>query len=267
MSTITLEQQSAIAEFVRNRWIPDGLGDAEQPCSIAAINLALFGELTDSIPDCMSPVIGRWIICVQDDMPDSIRNSNKWKHLLPLAAGTGREKENERLEIAMLWMWSVVLPHIQPIAEAGGFGYEWRKMTIKKTAAAAREAAGAAGAAASAAEAAASAAWAAGAEEEAWGKFDPCGLLERLIEIEPMTCTCTINFDLVADGHYIVCRRCGGRTLNCFTVAPSHSATEEALARNAPEFLLSSEERKAQRDAQRDAPHFRIVNNRIVNNA
>jgi hypothetical protein len=70
--------------------LPSGLGTEESACSIAAINLALTGELTDDIPDCMSEVIGRWIIPTQDAMPAELRNSPRWKSLLPLAAGTGQ---------------------------------------------------------------------------------------------------------------------------------------------------------------------------------
>ena len=67
MSTITTEQQTAIADFLKGRRIP---------CSVAAINLALFGRLTDHVPPCMSLVVGRWIIRIQDAMPDTMRNSD-----------------------------------------------------------------------------------------------------------------------------------------------------------------------------------------------
>jgi len=75
MSTITLEQQQAIAAKLASMHLPSGLGDEEAACSIAAINLALSGKLTDEIPDCMSEVIGKWIIRIQDSMPDDMRNS------------------------------------------------------------------------------------------------------------------------------------------------------------------------------------------------
>ena len=211
MSTITLEQQTAIAEKLATMNLPSGLGDEESACSIAAINLALSGRLTDDIPDCMSKVIGKWIIGVQDSMPDDMRNSGRWKSLLPRAAGTGRAKEKERLAIILDWMWESVLPTLQPLADKHGFGREWQTMTTERTEAAARAAAyaeayaawaAAYAAAAGAAEAAAgdaAAAWAAAEEAAAaaadaadaaaeaaradvWQTFDPCGLLERLIE-------------------------------------------------------------------------------------
>ena len=212
MSTITTEQQAAIAKMLEGMHLPPGLSDGENACSIAAINLALSGDLTDEIPDCMSEVIGRWIIGVQDAMPDAMRNSERWKSLLPLAAGTGRDDEQERLDIILDWMWEAVLPSIQPLADRQGFGQQWQQMLADRTVESADAAAGAARAAIwSAAEAAkaakeaageARAAWAAwaaawaaalaamaareagAARADAWANFDPCGLLERLIKID-----------------------------------------------------------------------------------
>lgn len=213
--TITKEQQAAIAAKLEGMILPAGLGDEDNACSIAAINLALTGQLTDKIPDCMSPVIGQWIISVQDAMPAELRNSPRWKELLPLAAGTGRAHEQERLTVIMDWMWVTVLPSLQPLADKNDFGTEWRRMTTERSSEMAMEAAFAAGAAwaltcheaaAGAAIAgaatvvkakasfaaheaggvAASAASAASGRcrwKESWDQFDPCGLLERLIAV------------------------------------------------------------------------------------
>jgi hypothetical protein len=213
MSTITVEQQASIAKTLEGMHLPSGLGNQHSACSIAAINLALSGRLTGSIPDCMSEVIGRWIIVAQDAMPDAVRNSARWKSLLPLAAGTGRVNERERLDIILDWMWGTVLPSLQPTADQQGFGKQWQKMTTERTveaadAAARAAAAGTAGwgagaaarattwaateaaaARAAAGEAAGAAVWSARAtawaptEAEAWANFDPCALLERLIRI------------------------------------------------------------------------------------
>ena len=49
MSTLTIEQTEAIRAFLVGREIPAGLGTKESACSIAAINLALSGKLTDDI--------------------------------------------------------------------------------------------------------------------------------------------------------------------------------------------------------------------------
>jgi hypothetical protein len=174
MSTITIDQKKAIADMLVCMTLPSGLGDEHNACSVAAINLALSGRLSDDVPDCMSSVIGRWIIGVQDAMPDDLRNSGKWKDLLPLAAGTGKMHEAARLAIILDWMWGTVLPTLQPLAEESGFGPEWLQMTTERTI----EAAEAARAAAWAAEAAG-----AEARADAWDRFDPCTLLQKLVEV------------------------------------------------------------------------------------
>ena len=134
-STITDEQAAAIeAMLARMPDLPSGIGSKENACSIAAINLALTGKLTDVIPGCMSIVIAKWIIKVQDSAPAELRNSERWRRLLPLAAGTGRDKESGRASVAMDWMWSVVLPQLQPLADRHGFGESWRKMCDLRTA-------------------------------------------------------------------------------------------------------------------------------------
>ena len=95
-STLTKKDRDAIAKrLAAMTEIPRGLGTEEAACSVAAINLALSGELTDRVPECMSPIIGRWIIGVQDRMPAEIRNSQEWRELLPFAAGTGRDRDFE----------------------------------------------------------------------------------------------------------------------------------------------------------------------------
>ena len=185
MTTITTEQQQAIATMLAPMTLSKGLGTAENACSIAAINLALTGVLTDKIPSCMSEVTGKWIIGVQDYMPAQMRNSAEWKQLLPLAAGTGRLCEKERLEIILDWMWGTVLPTLQPIADEKGFGEKWRAMLQERTADAAYAASAANYAAAYAANAANHAAYTAAytAAYAAWQQFNPCGLLQKLIEV------------------------------------------------------------------------------------
>jgi chemotaxis protein histidine kinase CheA len=133
MSTISIEEQNKISAFLEGKHIPSGLGTEHEACSIAAINLALTGELTDTIPACMSKVIGKWIIKIQDAMPDEMRNSKEWRELLPLAAGTGQEHEKARIALIMDWVWSDVLPALQSTADAGGYGTEWKAMCTLKT--------------------------------------------------------------------------------------------------------------------------------------
>ena len=210
--TFPAEASGRLVTWLETHELSKGLGTEERACSLAAINLALTGELTDEIPDCMSEVIGEWIIRIQDAMPSSIRNSAEWKSLLPLAAGTGRKHEAERLAIIMEWLWGTALPTLQPFADEYGFGPEWLHMCTERTVAAADAAYAAAYAAArdaayAAAYAAAStaafatyaAAYAADTANayatayaahdaarsvgpDAWQALDPCALLRRLIE-------------------------------------------------------------------------------------
>jgi hypothetical protein len=162
--TFTQEHKAKLEQYLATHILPSGLGTKESACSIAAINLALSGTLTDDIPNCMSNVLGKATIRLQDSMPSEMRNSLRYKALLPDMAGTGREHEQKRLAILMNWMWSVVLPQLQPLADKHGFGSEWKNMCNLKTAASARAAVCAADVAADVAADAASAHAAAAAD-------------------------------------------------------------------------------------------------------
>lgn len=212
MSTITPDEANKILATVMSMRLSPGIGTKENACSLAAINLALIGKLTDEIPECMSLVVGRWIIKTQDYMPDKMRNSKEWKELLPLAAGTGRENHLKELVIIMDYMWSA-LTLVLPLARKLGFDKKWQTMLKLKTSAAADAAAdaataladdaaladAAADAAAEAAEAAkedaaadaavnyaaAAAADAAYASNDvAWTKTNPIDTLKKLVSIQ-----------------------------------------------------------------------------------
>jgi hypothetical protein len=135
--TFTQKHKAKLEQYLATHTLPKGLGTKESACSIAAINLALSGTLADDIPDCMSDVLGKATIRLQDAMPGEMRNSERYKALLPEMAGTGREHEQERRTIIMDWMWSVVLPQLQPLADKHGFGDAWKNMCQLKTHAAA----------------------------------------------------------------------------------------------------------------------------------
>lgn len=137
MSTLTPEEHTKIAEFLDGFYLTNGVGSEEAACSVAAINLALTGQLTDEIPSCMSRIVGLWIIGIQDAMPEDLRNAPEWRTLLPLAAGTGRDHEPERMRVIMDWLWDVVLPQVQSYADGNGFGDSWRRMCEVRTSAAA----------------------------------------------------------------------------------------------------------------------------------
>ena len=201
-ATWTPEAADRLNKYLESHDLSKGLGTEDYACSIAAINLALTGTLTAKVPECMSGVIGRWIILLQDKIPDSIRNSRDWKRLLSEAANTGRGNERERTSIIIDWMFETVLPSLQPIADDNHFGALWQTMCEKKTKqdAHAAQTAGrrmakdretwlavyAAGeavtwSAEAAARSAKQAASALGNGSEVWQKYDPCGLLNKLV--------------------------------------------------------------------------------------
>lgn len=125
------------------------------------------------------------------------------------------DDEQERLAIVMDWMWGTVLPYYQPVADEGRFGNAWRTMTSRRTERAAWDAEWTAACALirdkpgafqgriiaqMAAYAAMDAQWvgtsalyagvvaaevAVGSADAdaAWKHFDPCALLEKLIEV------------------------------------------------------------------------------------
>jgi hypothetical protein len=170
--------------------------------------------------ETMSLVIEHWLIELETAIPGKLHDSEEWRSLLPLAAGTGRaaEVEVEREALIFEWLSSTILPRLQPVADEGGYGDAWAAMCRERTATAARAAsaaaaetaarsenqqswtwaawaaasavaadamaAGRASAAAAAAAAVVAGQWA-GREGQAgayWQAVDPVGLLRRLIE-------------------------------------------------------------------------------------
>ena len=210
MTDYTADHRIKLETYLASRVLSRGLGRKESACTLAAINLAMYGELTDKIPACMSRALGYAAVELQDAMPDKMRNSLRYKSLIPDMPGTGRAQEQERLAVLLDWLWSVVLPQLQSIAEKGGFGDEWRTMCQDRTSyaahgaanaarSAARSASYAAHAAARAADAAARAADARAADaatiattvvntvaavaayaDSFWSAIDPIGVLERM---------------------------------------------------------------------------------------
>ncbi|MEO0343008.1 MAG: hypothetical protein AAF198_06180 [Pseudomonadota bacterium] len=156
----TNEHSSKLKSYLSAITIPSGLGTKEAACSIAAINLAISGELSDKVPDCMSLALGKATIVLQDSMPSEMRNSPRYKELLPQMAGTGRDYEGERANVLLDWMWGVVLPSLQNLADQNGLGAEWEKMCKERSQAAADDARAAARAAGAAYADAAGAAYA-----------------------------------------------------------------------------------------------------------
>ena len=129
----TKKHRKNLNTYLKDRFIPAGLGTEEEACSLAAINLSINGWFTDEIPDCMSDVLGRLVIILQDAMPNHMRNSEEYKSLLPDMAGTGRKHEKDRFNILLDWMWETVLPKLQPLADSRGCGGKWRAMCKERT--------------------------------------------------------------------------------------------------------------------------------------
>ena len=182
MTDYTTDHRIKLETYLANHVLSYGLGREESACTLAAINLAMSGELTEKIPVCMSRVLGSAAVGLQDAMPDEMRNSLRYKSLIPDMPGTGRAQEQERLSVLLDWLWSVVLPQLQSIAEKGGFGDEWRTMCQDRTADAAHGAANAraADAATIATTVVNSAAAVAAYADSFWSAIDPIGVLERM---------------------------------------------------------------------------------------
>ena len=214
MTTVwTPEMAATLDHYLETRYLSAGIGTEASACSIAAINLAMSGTVTDSIPDCMSLVIGRWIIAVQDGIPHEMRNSTGWKAALRHVPDTGQDPDKEYARLALLtdWVWDTVLPYLQPAADLHGYGREWERMCTERTGKAARAAQTAssetgysAGSVASAVEAmtamyfgrslvaesaghvalkASTCPASADSWKSAWVAFDPPGLLARLVAV------------------------------------------------------------------------------------
>ena len=121
--------------YLNNKNLCAGLYGPDTTCSIGAINLALTGTIDDRIPDCMSSIIGNWILIIQDKMPDYIRNSKGWKKGLIKVINTGKRPADEirRMDLLLNNLLTKVLPTVQPIADQGGYGPEWLQMCDKRT--------------------------------------------------------------------------------------------------------------------------------------
>ena len=113
--------------------IPRGTGTREAASSMGAIYMALTGKLANRPPRCMSFVIGRWIELLQDEIPQKARDDATWRNLLPLAARTGSERDSERLDIVVRWVWETVLPTLKPVAVKYDIGTSWRRAVVGRT--------------------------------------------------------------------------------------------------------------------------------------
>ena len=146
-TTITAKQREALRAALLS---PDliicaGVGSAYavgqgRACTIAEINLVLTGKLTDDPHPCMSDVIRRWVIRIQDDMPRDIRNSQAWRDAAVGIAGTAADDEIERKRAALLldWMWDALADKVVIASLPESALPAWRTMLVERTPAAAR---------------------------------------------------------------------------------------------------------------------------------
>lgn len=176
--------------------IGTGMGTATIPgkgtaCTIAEINLVLTGRLTDEPHPCISDVIRRWVIRIQDAMPAEMRNAAPWREAAAGIAGSAStpEVEEARRDMLVRWMWDALADEAVIASLPESVEPAWNVMLREKTPAAAAAAVAAAAAANANADAAAYAAAAyANACSDAdaaayWTRRDPAALLARLIEV------------------------------------------------------------------------------------
>ena len=199
---LTQDQQKVKALLATHPHLSVGVGNEEEMCTIAAINMALTGKVSDTLHPCVSPVIHKWVIVTQDAIPGAIRDSEAWRECVPLIAGSVASEEIERARVKRIiaWMWDAlgddaVLAFLPEDARSA-----WDRMLSERTTRAAyaayvasgtsaakygelaTRAAKAAHAAAEAARATRAAAQAAkAARADYWCRRDPARLLAELV--------------------------------------------------------------------------------------
>ncbi len=178
----TADQRRRIAERLAGiEHLSIGVGTEKSPCSIAAINLALSGRLTDDVPECASPARCAFVIRLQDRLPAAIRDSAEWRAALPLLAGTRGMSEDLR-PILIPWLWERLADPAVIAAVPERALPAWRAMLAAPGDAKLADAA-AAYAAAATAYAADATAYAA---DDYWTRANPAVLLVRLCtEVTP----------------------------------------------------------------------------------
>lgn len=108
-------------------------------CTMAAINLILTGKLNDAPHPCVSEVIRRWVMRVQDVIPGRIRNSLAWRTAAVDIAGsaTTRAAELARAQMLVAWMWDRLADPGVLASVPADVRPAWDVMLCERTAAAA----------------------------------------------------------------------------------------------------------------------------------
>lgn len=130
-----------LRQFLADHTLSAGMGTADSPCSIGAINLVLSNKLTDERPECMHPILHAFVIHIQDVMPDSLRNSSRYKDAIPRLLNTANSTLDHK-RILLDWLFTKVLPIVPHIGTP--FETEWLHMLEVRTHEAADKAAKAA---------------------------------------------------------------------------------------------------------------------------
>lgn len=213
-TTITDEQRNALRAALTSPelFLVSGQGDADTPgvgqaCTITEISLVLIGRLDDGPHPCICNVIRRWVIRIQDDMPDEIRNSAAWREAAIGIAGSAANlaTEKRRVEFLLNWMWEALADKDVLASIPESIRSVWNEMLSKRSAdaatatcaadavryaaaiyaaAAAANAAAISGAAATAAARAADAVRYVAASHAYWERRNLAGTLAALIAID-----------------------------------------------------------------------------------
>lgn len=145
MIRYTADQQK-VADYLPELNLTHGRGsDEHNACSIAAINLALSGKLSDEPTPCMSLPIRAWVIAVQDAMPiwmmqPTDEHGDRWRAALPLVAGTINIPSAPIHAAVRDWMWQALggdlVPSWIPVQHTKYWGNTlyWRDRPSARTA-------------------------------------------------------------------------------------------------------------------------------------
>ena len=129
----TSQAHARLTDYLQTHRLKSEPGSTQTPCSIQAINIALRGTPSTVVPQCMSEVLGNFIMTIQDAIPNELLNGPEWKRMLPQAAGTQRDLERERSQAITDWMWNKVLPQVAPVLETPEFRKPWDRMLKSRT--------------------------------------------------------------------------------------------------------------------------------------
>jgi hypothetical protein len=144
--TDTIDHETIAAQLARIELV-HGVGrDKEHACTIAALNIALHGKLTDTRDACMSRVVHLWVIRVQDKMPVAMmqpgdEHGDRWRAAAPYIAGsaTTTEREKERVQLILDWMWNCLSHNFEKWVPKAAHD-AWRTMLKDRNATSARAA-------------------------------------------------------------------------------------------------------------------------------